>query len=328
MIPIPILPPFQARWEAPLKPSPSCSWQRLAQIFFFPVAAIVRRILLPSAWLKETDKQQACTHFEKLVNRLQQRFPITCSKIPITTPDRAKIQAILFRTFPLEANRSTIICFNPNAAIAEQLPFPHLLREALRRGAPCNFVFFNYRNAEKFNTVNDLVIDGASVVQWVKEILRTPNDQIHFIGRSLGAIVETQVKALNPESTPGRLVNDRSGSSMDDFIDSIASTRLKILGIFKHILRLIGLSFDAVTPFRKLVGRNMVIHHAQDRIFPPSRNLAHRILDIEHEKVELISNENLDEDPHNFDLRDCLDSETQRPATERIYNFLFGPPIN
>jgi hypothetical protein len=259
------------------------------------------------------------------VNFLQQRFPITCTKIPITTPDGAKIQAILFRTFPLEPNRPTIICFNPNAAVAEHLPFDQLLYQSIQRRASCNFVFFNYRNAQKFNGLQDLVIDGASVVQWVKEVLRTPHDQIHFYGRSLGGIVGTQVKALNPANTPGRLINDRSGSSMDDFIESIASPRLKILRIFKSILRWIDLSFDAAAAFRTLAGRKMVIFHLEDRIFPPSRNLAHRVIEVEHERVELISNENPYGDPHNFDLMDCLDKATQRSATERIYNFLFAP---
>lgn len=329
MIPIPVLPPFQARWEAPLKPSPCCSWQKLGQILFSPIASIVRKNLLPSAWIKENDIRIARFRFELFTTGVLPRFPLTCSTAPITTPDGAKIQAILFRTFPLlEANRSTIICFNTNGVVAEHLPFKHLLIESIRRRAPCDFVFFNYRDAQKFNTIQDLVIDGASVVQWVKETLRTPDDQIHFYGQSLGGIIGTQVKALNPASTPGRLVNDRSGSSMDDFVESIASARLKILRIFKSILRWTGLSFDAAAAFRTLVGRKMVIHHPRDGIFPPSRNLAHRIIDVDHVKIELVSNENLDGDPHNFDLRDCLDKETQRPATERIYNFLFDPPIN
>lgn len=325
MIPIQIMPTFQARWEAPLKPSSSCFKQKLAQILFFPIAAIVRRILLPAAWMTENNRRLAHSHFKKFANRLQQDRQIDCSQTFITTPDDARIQVFLFRTLPLEPNRSTIVCFNPNATIAEQLPFRDFLFEAVYREIPCNFVFFNYRNADKFSSINDLVIDGASVVQWVKEALRTPNDQIHFIGRSLGGIVGTKVKALNPIATSGRFVNDRSGSSMDDFIDSIPLAKLKVFEVFKTIVRWIGLSFDAAHAFRALVGRKLVVHHPQDRVFPPSRNLEHRIQDVEHEAVELVSDASMESDPHNSSLEEFTDRATQRRAAERVYDFLFNP---
>lgn len=324
---IPPISSFQAKWEEPLRPSKCCTWQSVAQTIFFAIAAIVRRILLPAAWISPRHKQAAKIYFEEMSTRLQEHF--TLERAAVVTPDGARLQAIFFRSRLADPNTPTVIYFNPNAVLADECVYNHLLFNSIRRRIPCNVVAFDYRGVGKstgsFKTIGDLVVDGASIVQWVKEKIGTPAEsQIHFYGRSLGAIIATQVKALNPAKTPGRLVNERSGSSMDDYVEVQLASRFRILRVFKTILRWLGLSFDAASSFRSLVGKKMVVYHPGDGIFPYAASLAHRVRDTEHEVVELEEEELFNIDPHNIPLHDCLDRATQRSALEPIHNFLFA----
>lgn len=202
----------------------------------------------------------------------------------VETPDGAVLDVILMRhKDSIDGTTPTVLHFNPNAVLAKgsatQGDATSLMCESIDKEMPCNFVFFDYRgvgnSTGKMERADDLIIDGSSVKQWVKQELRTPDDQIHFIGRSLGGAVSVQTQALD-ETLTGCNININSFSSLPLMVED----RLGKNWLSRLVLKQVQEGMRHSNPaqdFAKLHERNpqklLVIHHPHDQVIPPAVGL-------------------------------------------------------
>jgi alpha/beta superfamily hydrolase len=331
---------FQAHWdssfgrleETPWKNTSRTAWNVLSLLI--PVIglarlgayqlnkSLARHAILPAIDKSPEEKALAKQEFENYWNNA--RLPFTVEPYTIETPDRVKLQAKFFRHAHAKPDTPTVVYFNPNCATQLEAPYRELMEECARRGAECNFAVFDYRNTGEsegvFYTPDDLVVDGASIIQWVREKIGTPSHKIHFYGWSLGGAISAHVKALNPELTSGNYVNERSFSSIDDFIDS--HREIPLPWIAKQTARALGASIDAVAPFQRLKGENLVVFHKKDPVIPFNASLERRISGISHHVLELKCPYSVNH--HVAPLTYYREAKTQTPALQQIGDFLYG----
>ncbi|MES2273128.1 MAG: alpha/beta hydrolase [Chlamydiota bacterium] len=201
------------------------------------------------------------------------RNHFTASKHSILTPDGALLSANLFRHRDANAMTPTLICFQPNAGSSAQDGYRWLLKDAIAKGTPFNFVTFDYRSVGNskgsFRSTKDLIVDGTSILQWVRQTLHTPDDQIHFYGLSLGGAYATKTMATDPEKLIGRLANIKSLASLDEVLCGFLPLSLEPLARFVcKILKTQGYELNAVADFNKLQGQKLVVYHPEDPVIP------------------------------------------------------------
>lgn len=294
----PPIQPFKVAWEdlpPALRPVPDSSIEKikriawnilsvvipligLARLAGYGIKCLARLAILPAAFHSEKVKQASAGLFHHSCDHIARNFSGTImpKSVAISTPDGAIINATVFRR-SLNPNTPTCIYFNGNAALKS-------LRSAgwvLDSPYPTNLVVFDYRSAGEskgfFNDTRDLLIDGASLVHWVRQDLKTPDDKIHFYGTSLGGAVALKTKALDKRLT-GAFLSDRSFASIESVLKSWTKN---IHFFFKPLRALIiwtlkkqFMELDAASDYRKLKGRSLLFYHKQDEIIPYEASLA------------------------------------------------------
>lgn len=237
----------------------------------------------------------------------------------VMTPDHAALNAKCIKYNGSTPDTPTIIFFNGNFQLSVETP-TWVLEESLKEDCPCNLVLFDYRGVGesqgRFTGTNDLVIDGSSVVEWVKQVIGTKNHLIHFYGFSLGGAIATLTKALDPEHLTGRLINDRSFSSSD----SVLNHRYGFLGkILHYIFDFNGYSADVAASFSRLSGEKMVIYHPEDELIPFHAGM-HR-MNQHNELICLEPKQALQEKSKEYNHIAPL--QWHEEAVERVMAFLF-----
>lgn len=329
---------YQAKWEAPLlhlKPresslsscSSGSSSNTPSSSFIFDQ---LKGAILPSAFLSEKTKniyKQKFDAFWKETNPspLRDRFKLTAHEI--STPDGCKLNALLYLHAEADSKTPTVIYFQANGCIASEDSQRWLLQKSIDANQPFNFVAFDYRSSGDskgdFKSPKDLQLDGASIVQWVRSELKTPDDRIYFYGRSLGGAIAAQTKALYVSQLTGPIVSERSFSSLSN----VAHEHVKqIDSIWKRCLSRFLLMFakcanceiDAVEAFKKLKGKKLVVYHPDDPVIPYGASLQNHLDGTPHEALCLKSDIlDKDDDLHNLPLCFYKDAETE------IARFLF-----
>jgi pimeloyl-ACP methyl ester carboxylesterase len=214
-----------------------------------------------------------------------------------------------------------------------------LLDESISKQAPMNFVLFDYRSVGgstgKFTGSKDLLIDGASIVNWVRKEVKTPNDKINLYGLSLGGAVATKTAAAD-EALTGWVVGERSFSCLENWILAqvskarkclnnlppqnclkssmkwMATKALHLESLAITILKHQGLEFDAAADFPKIQGKKLVIYHPEDRVIPYDASMAKQF-----PQGAYLLNGN-DGDNHNTSLEKYFGAKTD------IGNFVFS----
>lgn len=187
----------------------------------------------------------------------------------VATPDGAILDVKVLKHREADGETPTWIYFNGNYQLALEPHLPWLVQTAIEKEKRCNFVFFNYRGVGdsqgNFSQAKDLVVDGFSVVQWVRKELRTPDDRIHFYGMSLGGAVAAQTQALDPDRLTGRHLNERSFASLDSMVQSMFGSKClgKLLG---WSVKNQGHVADAATAVKSLKGKRFIVLHPEDPV--------------------------------------------------------------
>ena len=331
---------FQAHWDLSFGRLQPTAWTKTARTAYnalsllIPVIALARcgAYLLNQKLVRYAILPAVAKSPEYVALTRDSFFQSARSLAPeshtIATPDHCDLSVKFFRHPNSDAETPTLIYFNPNNAVLYDAPYEEVLNQLLNRGEPFNFAVFDYRNTGDskgtFRTFDDLVVDGASVVQWVREKIGTPPDKIHFYGWSMGGAVSAHVKALAPSLTPGSYANERSFSSIDDFIDAHNMGESRSLNrCLKFASRLFGASIDVVPAFRRLEGRKIIIYHLSDPVIPYTASLNMCTSDLQCQRVSLSASANFNH--HIAPLTFYRDAATQRPALEEIGDFFLGP---
>lgn len=285
----------------------------LFRLIAYGLGVLARKVILPSTRINEEDKTEAKARFTQICQLLNPHYEI----IPHTiyTPDGAALDATLFRHRQADAGTPTSIYFQPNLALKESGSASWLHVEALRRQTPSNFVVFNYRSVGNstgtFAKSGDLLVDGASVVHWVKSF--TQVDKIHLYGYSLGGAVALKTMAADHNLT-GTIVNERSFSSLEDWIRAQPlNCIIKAFAIW--ILKNQEMELNVADDLQKLKGRLLVVFHRQDPVIPYEASLARK---TPNERVYEL-NPAVESDNHH-----CLHLQQYPGAKERVANFVFA----
>lgn len=283
------LPTFCARWNSynsdlqTLEPT-YCQkiyqvlWDALSIILFplwiaraigWGVKFIAKKIVLPSAWFYPKQiLQRAKRVFQLSCQQLSPYFSI--EKHKVLTPDGVKLNLLHFRHKQTDAETPTLIFYQSNASISYLGIYLWLIEEAVRRGSICNFVVFDYRGVGSSegdaNSSKDLLIDGDTALQFVKDYLHVPPEKINFYTWSLGGAIGSTTKARYPELT-GDLVHERSFDSLKSVSQNKIPSFLKPLFFWlPWAVEKEGWNLEA--SLNKLRGRTLVVYHKNDPTIP------------------------------------------------------------
>lgn len=278
-----------------------------------------RHLLLPASNYTEGSKADCRAHFEEICRIRNAHFVITPHTV--ITPDGAELSAHFFRHRNANAQTPTTIYFSGNGALKGMGGWDWLLRQSVNNNTPLNLVVFDYRSVDEstgtFNTSKDLLIDAASMVDWVRNAVKTPDDRINLYGMSLGGAVSVKTGAADEKLT-GWVVNDRSFSSLEEFIKTV-TTNLRwflkpLVTLAIWILKNQELEIDAAADLGKLKGRKLVICHVKDLIIPYGASMARKFPEHAFKLNEQVLNDN----------HHCSDLDKYPGAKERVSNFIFA----
>jgi hypothetical protein len=360
----PLRPAFQAAWNPALKPIPAPPWRQklkaiwdvvyfILSILIFPIAIAravgyavafaAKKMALPSAWL------YSITHGDETWEDIKRGYRDFCNG-PISqsfavdehwvkTPDQVNLHATHFRHRHADANTPTIILYPSNMATTQHRVYRWLIERAHQRNAPCNFVVFDYRGVSKsegeMNRIHDLVVDGDSIYQFVRDHLHVPPASISHYGWSLGGCVSAHVKGLHPESDAGTYISERSFASSRHVASSIIPRRLRPL-LFWFPWAVHQQDWNFTAPYNNLRGRLVAVYHPNDDIIHDSSSF-YRGAEEHHlpiEKIELEAAPHLQElasrkyiDHHSRSLEDYLVKGTTQLAADAIADLILPPAM-
>jgi hypothetical protein len=241
----------------------------IARAIGWVVHFIAKKMILPSAWFYPNQiLQRAKGIFNVCCRNLQNQFLI--QKHKIFTPDGVRLNALQFRHRLADENTPTVLFYQSNASISQLGIYLWLVEEAARRNSVCNFVVFDYRGVGSSKgdaeSIRDLLIDGDTALQFVKDHLHVPPHLIHWYTWSLGGGIGSNIKAMYPECT-GPLINERSFSSLRAVGENIIPTFLKpFLFWLPWAAEKEGWKLEV--PLNKLRERTLILYHRKDPTIP------------------------------------------------------------
>lgn len=286
----------------------------LVRLAAYGIGRLATRAILPATYLDEDEKELSrlqLSHVFQLTARHYEATPYT-----VVTPDGAALSAIFFRHLQGNAETPTLIYFSGNAELKGLVDWEVLMREPILHQTPMNIVAFDYRNTGEstgeLNHANDLIVDGCSIVDWVKRVFKTPDEKIIFYGKSLGGAIALKTKASD-ERLNGKLVNERSFSSLSDWIRAHPSLNW-ISEFAVMLLKNQELDLDAAKDYGKLMGEKLFIFHKQDPVIFSDASMA-RLVPYQ-ETFEL-------RERGPVDNHHCARLTEYEGATEKISEFIF-----
>lgn len=230
---------------------------------------IAKKIVLPAAWFypKQTIKQSKKI-FKLWCQNLNQFFAI--QNHVIQTPDGVHLNAIHFKHHLAREKDPTILFYQSNASMSQFGIYLWLVEEAIRRGSVCNFVVFDYRGVGNSKgdaeSARELLIDGDTALQFVRNHLNVPPHLIHWYGWSLGGGVGANIKANHPECD-GPFVNERSFESLRSvFYENIPSLLQPLFFWLPWAADKKGWNIKA--PLEKIRGKTLIVFHPDDPTIP------------------------------------------------------------
>lgn len=307
----------------------------IARVMGWMVHFIAKKLILPSAWFYPNQiVQRAKRIFHLCCRNLQMQF--TTHKHKVMTPDGVKLNFLHFRHNQADANTPTILFYQSNASISKLGIYLWLIEESVRRNCVCNFVVFDYRGVGSSKgdakSARELVIDGDTALQFVKDHLQVPAHLIHFYTWSLGGGVGSNVKALYPECN-GPMVNERSFGSLRSVAEnSIPSLLMPFFYWVPWAAEKEG--WNLVAPLEKLKGRTLIIYHRKDSTipYPSSAHQAAIKANLNFPSFELYQTEEqikLAEErlvDHHFEDLENYYAAPGLKADQAAANFILPPP--
>lgn len=249
----------------------------LARYCSYKLSCFANRVSLPAAhYISEEEIKKVHQKFDDFwygpiteENKLLRDNYVVVKQI-VRTPDGSNLDSICLQYKGSSAETQTVIFFNGNFQLCKETPI-WILEESLKMKNPCNFVLFDYRgvgvSTGKFTGARDLVVDGYSIVSWVKSQIGTLPENIHFYGFSLGGAISSLTKSLDPEHLTGRIVNDRSFASSSAVIASRYGSGY--IGSFvSWLFDKYGYSATPSVALDKASGEKLVIYHPYDTVIP------------------------------------------------------------
>jgi hypothetical protein len=262
----------------------------IARVLGWAVHFIAKKMVLPSAWFYPHQiLQRAKGIFNVCCRNLQNQFEI--QKHKILTPDGIKLNLIHFKHHRADENTPTILFYQSNASISQLGIYLWLVEDAVRRNVPCNFVVFDYRGVGSSKgdaqSTQDLLIDGDTALQFVKDHLKVPPEKIGFYTWSLGWGIGGTIKAAHPECT-GPIVSERSFSSLRSVGEHIIPRFLQPL-FWWVPWAAEKQGWQLRVPLEKIKGPVLILYHKNDQTihYPASAHKASVLANLQIPALEL-----------------------------------------
>lgn len=194
-------------------------------------------------------------------------------QLKLTTPDGVEVEGIFYKDIRSDSNNiPTIICCNPNAALAHEGVWDWLLLEGRNDSQPFNVLTYDYITPQ-LNSARDLVVYGDTLFQAALSF-DISEQNVHFLGYSLGGPIAAKIADMHPYT--GRVVSLRSFASMEHFLidpQGIVAENLPfycIRWVLAKINTAIGWGIEAADALWNLRNRTLFVYTPQDEIFAPS----------------------------------------------------------
>lgn len=177
-------------------------------------------------------------------------------KIKVQTLDGVEIDGAALELNP--SSKKWMIAFCPNGASYEDVLWT---QTDLANRIGMNLLVFNYRQVGKsqgtLKKSFDLLLDGSSVIEYLKQCKGVEEKNMLFSGHSMGGGVATQLTKYYKEVA---LLNNRS-------YKNIASVpRVKFL---KPLVKWMRLELDVLNAWFKVpANRKLIVYHHNDRTIP------------------------------------------------------------
>lgn len=334
-----LLPPFYAQWKslpASLRPPVLTTAQKVWRILWnilsvlipiigltrlaaYGAAVLSRRLLLPAAYYSAEFKEMWEQQFQCICRFRSSDFEVVPTQV--VTPDGAALSTTLFRHRKGNEATPVVIDFQGNASLKGMGSWDWILQDSIDKNIPVNLVVFDYRSVGKstgtFTRPKDLVVDGSSIVDWIRTVMKTPDDRINLYGMSLGGAVAVKTMAADERLT-GWIVNERSFSSLETLIRAWASHLswfLKpLVPIVIWTLKNQDLELDAAADMEKLKARKLVVYHAADPVVLYRGSMARK---FPQHAFQL-------QGGCNIDNHHCAGLENYDGARERVSKFMLN----
>lgn len=306
----------------------------IARTLGWAVHFVAKKLVLPSAWFYHSQIiKQSKRIFNICCRNLNQTFET--QKHKIATPDGVRLNAIHFKHRQANANTPTVIFYQSNASVSQFGIYLWLVEEAVRRNSVCNFVVFDYRGVGSSRgdaqNARELLIDGETAFQYVRDCLRVPPHLIRWYCWSLGGGVGSTIKSMHPECT-GLFVSERSFDSLRSvFWENIPSFLRPLFFWVPYTSEKQGWNIQA--PYEKLRGPILIVYHRKDPTIPYNAS-AHKAalrINLTVQAIELYQTEEqiaaaqerlVD---HHFELLDNYHAAPGLKADQAIANFILPP---
>lgn len=154
-----------------------------------------------------------------------------------------------------------------------------------------NVMLFNYRGvsrSESYATAEGLVLDGETALQYVKDRLHVPEEEITVAGRSLGGGVSLEVLAMHPHI---KYININSFSSLSQQVRVMFKAKPALAETAANALWLLGWEFNSLKNFQKLQGERWVVYHPEDTTITYDASLHKAAGDLEVNQLKLHTHE-------------------------------------
>lgn len=225
---------------------------------------------------------------------LEDRFlakQFTLQPLELTTPDNKKITGTFFKNAAATDSSPVVIFFQPNGTISKQDIFQWVMLQAALQEVPYNFIYFDYRGCagsqDKAQSANgELPLDGDTVHQFARDHLHVPENDIHYYGWSLGGGAGVKTKALDIQKRGGRLVIERSFTSINDVVKNLSAQIVPfpvIHRVFAYaacfFLSVLNWNIDSAKTLPTLKGKTLIVHHPDDSMMKEEASLHRRLFE-------------------------------------------------
>lgn len=298
----------------------------LIRIFGYLLNNYMRNTVLPSSLLSEADIQRTIRQFDLRWNSPAYATTFQRTPLRMTTPDGVELAGTFIRHRGATADTPTVVLFQPNACISKyDLWWKWMAEYCIHRGRACNFVLFDYRgtgaSGGRPECINDLILDGDTVMQFVENSLGIRRDKTIVYGWSLGGGISA--KTLSLRNFEGRYINERSFRDTESVIHSNVIRGLAHFYAFMG--RRFGWELNSLEACERIRARKLIIHHREDEVIPPSAGMADALQSRGAQNVDYIElHTPLWYGAHYAPLDVCLDARTGAPPTDDVMNFIIG----
>lgn len=249
----------------------------------------------------------------------------------LVTPDGAELDAVWIRHKKATAETPTLLYCNGNFQIYQQFPF-WPFHKSVETDTPCHFVLFNYRGVDRstgaIQNASQLVLDVDTAAQWILKEIKTPPQNLHYYGLSLGGATSLEAHALAPHLLTGKHVHHNSFANSDKMIEVLFGA-----GFAKWLISLLfywkGYYSNPAEAFNKLKSKILILVNPKDQVIPVQATLQ---TEVQHDNVVILEpNKQFEEQSEKIWGHHAAPLEWHDGVIEKVWNFLFpkeeGSPV-